>query len=98
MAEAIMSNRNIIVPMKIEVTVKLTPEQLAEQVGKFYDSEFVSFFNELVAHIRPSELGEKITSAMSRERTDKKMLDRSARYLLRDLAEIIRDNSEADNA
>lgn len=93
-----MSNRNIVVPVQLDVTVKVSPEQLAEQVGKFYDSEFVSFFNELVLHIRPSDLGAKITSAMSYDRTDKKLLAKSARYLLRDLAEIIRDNSEADNA
>lgn len=93
-----MSTRNIVVPVQLDVTVKVSPEQLAEQVGKFYDSEFVSFFNELVLHIRPSELGAKITSAMSYDRADKKLLAKSARYLLRDLAEIIRDNSEAENA
>jgi hypothetical protein len=92
-----MSTRSIVVPVQLDVTVKLTPEQLAEQLAKFYDSEFVSFFNELVLHMRPSELGTKISSAMSYDRADKKTLDKSARYLLRDLAEIIR-NSEVSNA
>jgi hypothetical protein len=87
-----MSNRNITVPVQLDVTVKLTPEQLAEQFANFYDSEFVSFFNELVLHMRPSELGSKISSAMSRVRTDNKTLNGSARTLLQDFAATINDN------
>ncbi|CAI1818873.1 Uncharacterised protein [Serratia quinivorans] len=93
-----MSNRNIVVPVQLDVTVKLTPEQLAEQFSKLYDSELVIFFNELPTLNHPVEFGAKIIAALSHERTDNKTLNRSARYLLQDLADTIRDSSEAKYA
>lgn len=92
-----MSNRNIVVPVQLDVTVKLTPEQLAEQFSKMYDSELVAFFNELPTLNHPVEFSAKLISALSHERTDNKTLNKSARYLLQDLAATIRE-SEVNNA